>query len=114
MIFILRASKETDNAMKTVGRSVKRGKDHDDQESWAGLERVRAGPEVSDTRDWGGRPPAAACVVIRTLFIIKQMSDAFHIEYALWCLLHAAKKRGNDSAKVCKLGVVKYLLLNVS
>ena len=30
-----------------------------------------------------GGLPAAACVVIRTLFIIKQMSDAFHIEYAL-------------------------------
>ena len=53
MIFILRVDKETDNAMamQTVGGSVRRGKDHDDQESWVGLERVRAGPEVSDTRD---------------------------------------------------------------
>ena len=97
MIFILRAGKETDNAMaiQTVGGSVKRGKDHDDQESW-------------ESQGWTGsvrhtglrRSPAVLGVVIRTLFIIKQMSDAFHIEYILWRLLHAAKRRGNDSAKV--------------
>ena len=53
MIFILRADKETDKAMamQTVGGSVRRGKDHDDQVSCVGLERGRAGPEVSDTRD---------------------------------------------------------------